>query len=543
MIAVLWLDAHPLCWDMAMLDQVLSGGSWPIGYDVGHTVVEDVNRAAAFLAEHETTGAVVVVPARHHVEDVDAINELLSGLPWCLVILTSDEERVFPLEKLDHPNMRVWVQTPHDSDQADWVFPVGWPPHLPGLLRDIDYPDRQGWFFSGQVNSSRRQDCVDALAGLDSGWLLETPGFTQGLPQDEYAARLAAAKVVPCPAGRETVDTFRLAEALEAGCIPVADQATFRENQWWYWPLVFGDPPFPQITDWSTFPAVFTELEAGWPRNANRAYAWWQGYKRQFAHRLRDTVRELSGVMPEPGPVSVLIPTSPIAAHPGTHIIETTVSSVRHWLPDAEILIMCDGVRPEQEHYRDRYEQYLNRLLWLSGTKWDRVLPIVHDRHEHQAGLTRAVLDLVDTPTVLFCEHDTPLVTDEPIDWDLILGAVTSGTADLVRLHHEALVLPDHEHLMLDSEGVLRRTTQWSQRPHVASTSFYRRFLAQDFPEGYKGMIEDRMHSVVESAWRDFGLAGWDRFRLHLYCPEGPAGIKRSYTTDGRGDDPKWPDS
>lgn len=548
-LPVVWLDAHLLCWDEAMLDAAFAG-AWPLGYDTQHVVVDDLAAARRFLAKHPAErGAVVVVPARHHVDDIDAINDLLAQLSWCLVILTSDEERVFPVEKLEHPNMRVWIQTPADGDQerCDWVLPVGWPPHLPGLLRDIPYPDRQSWFFSGQVNNSRRKTCVETLRSTAGGRLVETPGFTQGLPHDEYASGLAAAKVVPCPSGPQTVDTFRLAEALEAGCIPVADQATPSQSQWWYWPLVLHDPPFPQIADWSTFPAVVSELEVDWPRNANRIYAWWQGYKRHLSGRLRDTVRELSGVLPEQGPVTVLIPTSPIAAHPDTSIIETTVESVRFWLPDAEILIMCDGIRPEQEHYRERYEQYLNRLLWLTGTKWDRVLPVIHDEHLHQAELTRRVLDMVETPLVLFVEHDTPLVTDCPIDWPALTAAALSGEADVIRLHHEALVLPDHEHLMLDREprdvqgAPLLRTVQWSQRPHLAGTGFYRRILAEDFPEAHIGMVEDRMHSVVESAWRQFGLAGWHRYRLWMYAPEGQ--IKRSYTLDGRGEDPKWTDS
>jgi hypothetical protein len=311
---------------------------------------------------------------------------------------------------------------------------------------------------------------------------------------------------------------------------------------------VCGDPPFPQIADWSTFPTVLAEIESDWPRQANRCSSWWQRYKRDLAVRTSDAVRGLSGQMPEFGDITVIIPTSPIGAHPDTSIIETTVGSVREWLPDAEILVMCDGVRPEQEHYRPRYEEYLNRLLWLSGTKWDRVLPVVHDEHLHQVGLTRRALEMMRTPLVLFVEHDCPIVTDCDIDWPALTRACLSGEADLIRLHHEALVLPDHEHLMLDREpqdvsgAPLLRTVQWSQRPHLASTGFYRRLLAEDFPPGYVGMLEDRMHSVVESAWRDFGLAGWHRYRLHLYAPPG-GNLKRSYTTDGRGDDPKWVDS
>lgn len=544
-IPVLWVDAHPLCWDEAMVDAVLSGRGWSTGYDFAHQVCTDIDQAAEFFAGRDALGGIVVIPARYHVEDIDSINALLAGLPWCLVILTSDEERVFPVDKLDHPNMVVWVQTPHDTDRVDWVLPVGWAPQVPELLAGMERPVKEGWFFAGQVNHDRRKACVEVLRGLPGGRLVETPGFTQGLAHDEYAAGLAGARAVPCPAGPETVDTFRVWEALEAGCVPVVDQFAGRTgDQWWYWPLVAPGAPFPQIADWAQFPSVLAEIESDWPRRANRCSAWWQGWKRQLAVRVSDAVRGLSGVMPQPGDVTVLIPTSPVESHPDASLIEQTIASVRHWLPDAEILVMCDGVRPEQEHYRARYEEYLHRLLWLSGTEWARVLPVVHDVHLHQVEMTRRVLDLVRTPLVLFAEHDCPLVTDEHIDFPALTAACLSGEADLIRLHHEALVLPDHEHLMLDREpqdvagAPLLRTVQWSQRPHLASLAFYRRLLAEDFPEGYIGMIEDKAHGVVESAWRDFGLAGWNRYRLWMYSPPGQ--IKRSYTLDGRGADPKW---
>jgi hypothetical protein len=549
-IPVIWWDSHILCWDQAMVDAVLSGRSWATGYEFGHHIH---TRAGEHTDEHLPVpsdlsgGAVVVIPARHHADDIDEVNALLGRLDWALVILTSDEERLFPVEKLDHPNMAVWVQTPHGSDRADWVLPVGWPPHLPGLLRELDRPEKEGWFFAGQVNNSRRKACVEALRELSGGRLVETPGFTQGLPHDEYTRGLACAWVVPCPSGPQTADTFRVAEALEAGCVPVVDGRTHGEDQGWYWPLVLPGAPFPTVDDWSEFPAVLAEVESDWPM-ANRCSAWWQRYKRDLAVRLGDTVRRLSEQLPEPGDVTVIVPSSPIAAHPDTSIIEQTIGSVRHWLPDAEILIMCDGVRVEQEHYRARYEEYLNRLLWLSGTKWDRVLPVVHDEHLHQVGLTRRALGMVRTPLVLFVEHDCPIVTDEPIDWPALTSACLSGEADLIRLHHEALVLPDHEHLMLDRQpqdvagAPLLRTVQWSQRPHLATAGFYRRLLSEDFPADYVGMIEDKAHGVVESAWRDYGLAGWHRYRLWMYSPPG-SNIKRSYTLDGRGADEKWVDS
>jgi len=534
-IPVAWVDDRMLCLDQGLVDAVLSGQGWPTGYEFHHQVG---------FEGLDGRGAVVVVPGRFHETDYRRLNAQLTQLRWVLLIVTSDEERLFPVQKIDHHRMATWVQTPNESDTADGLLPVGPPAHLRGLLHDVDHPAKQGWFFAGQVTNARREACASVLRGMAGGELVETAGFMQGLPPDEYAKGLVRARVVPCPSGPVTVDTFRVAEALEAGCVPVADTLTPRPgDQSWYWQRVFPGAPFPTIANWETFPEVLADIEADWPRIANRCSAWWQSYKRDLAHRMAADLQRLSGLAADPGDVTVLVSTSPIPSHPDTAIIEETIASVRHWLPSAEIIVMCDGVRAEQDHYRERYEDYLNRLLWLAGTKWRRVLPVIHDNHLHQGELTIKALDLVRTPMVLFVEHDTPLVTDCPIDWAALFAAVRSGEADVIRLHHEAHVLPDHEHLMLDREprdvhgAPLLRTVQWSQRPHLANTGFYRRMLAR-YLAGRRAMIEDVVHGRVHEDWREYGLAGWDRWRLWMYAPEG--NMKRSYHLDGRGDDPKW---
>ena len=80
-------------------------------------------------------------------------------------------------------------------------------------------------------------------------------------------------------------------------------------------------------------------------------------------------------------------------------------------------------------------------------------------------------------------------------------------------------------------QGVpLRRTFQWSQRPHLAPTGYYRRILGE-FPAAPNTMIEDRMHSVCQ-------VEPYDHNRLAIYHPDGD--IKRSYHLDGRGSEPKF---
>ena len=127
-----------------------------------------------------------------------------------------------------------------------------------------------------------------------------------------------------------------------------------------------------------------------------------------------------------------------------------------------------------------------------------------------------------------------------------------TGEADIIRFHHEELCLPDHEHMMIDHYDVqhetksgervsMRRTAQWSQRPHLARVSFYERILQQHFHPDSRTMIEDVMHGVVHQEFERAGVNGWYNYRLWIYCPEtDKLGIKRSYHTDGRGADSKY---
>jgi len=239
--------------------------------------------------------------------------------------------------------------------------------------------------------------------------------------------------------------------------------------------------------------------------------------------------------------ITVLIPVSPIASHPDACILIETVQSVRHHLPDAEIILTFDGVRPEHESRRRDYEHFINFVLWKADTQWGNVLPIIFDEHQHQTGMLRAVIDRIDTPLLMYVEQDTPLVVDEPINFTDITDFVSHGHSNMVRLHHESVIPDAHAHMMHGHDGPFIRTSQWSQRPHIAITAFYRRVLTC-FTGNAKSFIEDKMHGVVSEAFNIDGMHGWDQWRCHIYDP-GNGNLKRSYHLDGRAGEPKLDDT
>lgn len=230
--------------------------------------------------------------------------------------------------------------------------------------------------------------------------------------------------------------------------------------------------------------------------------------------------------------ITVLIPTSPIPSHPSTDIIDHTIASIRYWLSEASMHVMCDGIRPEQEEYRQRYKDYLDAAFRnCQGTQ-----TCFHqfDEHAHQVAMTRTVLAEVKTPLILWAEHDCPLVTDRPIDWQGIVDVLLSGDAECIRFHYESRITPYHLYLFeeqFESHGVpLWKTRQFCARPHVATVDFYKRALAVFSPEA-NSMIEDRLITFVEHQ-------PWENWRVAVYNP--PDSMHRSIHLDGRGSDPKF---
>lgn len=531
MIPVVRLAPHRQ-WDQTLLDDLISGALWAHGIEF--------ERMDAY--PREADGILLVVPGRYYADHTAEISEAIAKFRWVLVFRVGDEEDLLDPSKIVHPNLKWWIQTPRvarDYGTARFL-PLGFSPHFRTLPSEP--PSKHlGLFLSAQCTHDRRRQAFEALyeSGRDMlGYAAATEGFTQGMPPSEYARLMCSAKVAPAPSGAVSPDSFRLWEALEAHCLPVADDISPVRSGEGYWRMLLPDAPFPILTDYANLPGWIDDLLADWPRNANRIAAWWMTRKRMMADSLREDLVALGAELTDSrSPITVLVSTSPIPSHPSTAIIDETIASVRAQLPDAEIILMCDGVRPEQEHRRADYETYLQRVLWKADHEWGNVLPLVFDEHLHQSGCTQRALEYVQTPLILFVEGDTPLC-DREIPWKGLSAAIFQGDANVIRFSHEASILEPHRYLMLDDDpqqlwGVeLTRTIQWSQRPHLASTAFYRDLLGRWFSNGEKNFIEEAIYGRLVSAYERDGDMGWLGWRTWLYTPEGD--IKRSYHLDGR---------
>lgn len=537
MIDVVWLSVK---------EDVPNRGMWDQAF-VEDLIQDTFHEVKHHDSTHGLEGAIVVIPCRNQADRVNEIVHELSHLAWCVVILTGDEEGVFPIEAMTHPNMKVWVMSPQQG-RHDGYRKLG-SGYNPFLRKTVQYNDKlTNWFFSGQINHERREMCRKALLSIQKdipGEYNGTDGFTQGMSPEEYSIRLSQAKVAPCPSGIQTPDTFRLFEALECGCIPIADEfAGAKKTEPGYWTWFFGEaPPFVRLTTYEGLKDYIVESLDGWKNKANHVFAWWQTYKYKMRQWLIEDVKTVSSKDYTQN-ITVLMPTSVIPSHPSTDVIDQCIKDVRAKLPNSDIIIMFDGLNPHFEDRRGKYEEYIRRVLWKANFEWKNVVPLIFDKPTHQVGMTRKALEYVKSPTILYVEHDCPICSDIEFgySWDELVKTILEGQANVVRFHHEAQILPSSQELLLGSvekvNGVpMIRTAQWSQRPHLARTQFYKEMLEHYFAPDAFGMIEDHIYGIVVGACKD-NMMGWHSWKLWIFHPEG-GNIKRSYTLDGRQEDPK----
>jgi hypothetical protein len=240
--------------------------------------------------------------------------------------------------------------------------------------------------------------------------------------------------------------------------------------------------------------------------------------------------------------LTILIPTSPIPRHPATDLIEECVNAIRFYFPAARAIIMADGVRPQVEHRRGQYEEYKKRLSARirEGALGPTEL-LEFPEYSQQANMTRLALAGVDTPLILFVEHDAILRTAPPIAFPAILNLLLAGEANLVRFYNWADIWHEHAPLMRGeftyAGARFVKTVQYSQWPLVSRTDYHRRILDEWFIPGQHKMIETVMYGPVARS-RD-----WDEHKIVVYLDETVTFTHRDGRTDeatGQRDPAGW---
>ena len=236
--------------------------------------------------------AFVVIPGQGNAGAEEKINQQLSNIQRVVLFITGDESAKFNVDKIKHPNISIWVQYPHQKHEKYNKFFIGVPQHLNQNLPA--YPSKKyDVYFGGQITHQRRKQLAEAISSLQNALYKPTEGFAQGDTPKDYYKNLSMAKIAPCPAGAQVVDTFRFFEAIEMLALPIGDLIDSKgiENDYFHY-IYQADMPIVKVKDWNTLSSIVPELINQYPANMHKVVCWWIKYKRDFGIKIMEQVNE-----------------------------------------------------------------------------------------------------------------------------------------------------------------------------------------------------------------------------------------------------------
>ena len=165
------------------------------------------------------------------------------------------------------------------------IFPLG---YKAGFASAEDSVERHFvWSFAGYPKKTTRKAMLDAMRRVSGGQLHLTGGFhcKSNLAVAEYRQLMSSSIFVPCPTGNANRDSFRVCEALEAGCIPIVE----RSPSYDYFRHLFGTHPMLNVSSWEQAPFLIEALLATGEVEGLRkqCFAWWQDYKYHLCIEIR----------------------------------------------------------------------------------------------------------------------------------------------------------------------------------------------------------------------------------------------------------------
>jgi len=228
----------------------------------------------------------VVVPGPQNIGHEEDVNKQIQKLSRVVLFIMGDEEGKFDITKINHPNISIWIQYPHEKHKDYNKFFIGVPQHLKSNLPD--YPIKEyDIYFGGQITHQRRKQLSHVMPNLPNALYKPTEGFAQGEQPKDYYRTLSKAKVAPAPAGAQVIDTFRFFEAIEMLALPVGDLVNSKGEMIDYFNYVYsGEIPIEKVFDWNKLIKLLPSLINKYPNNMHQVVCWWIKYKRDLSLRI-----------------------------------------------------------------------------------------------------------------------------------------------------------------------------------------------------------------------------------------------------------------
>jgi hypothetical protein len=230
--------------------------------------------------------AFVVIPGPQTAGNEDTLSDELSKLSRVVLFINGDENARFNVDKIIHPNIEIWIQYPHKKHSEYNKMPIGVPQHLKDNLPEYKEKDYDV-YFGGQITHQRRVELSHVMPRLKNSLYGPTKGFSQGDKPKDYYAKLASAKIAPCPSGAAVIDTFRFFESIELLTLPIADTLDPKGIQTDFYKDMFGvNVPFKDVSNWNELDKLVPRLLDHYPNNMHKVVCWWIKEKRDLGIKI-----------------------------------------------------------------------------------------------------------------------------------------------------------------------------------------------------------------------------------------------------------------
>jgi hypothetical protein len=234
----------------------------------------------------KTDKAFVVIPGPQTAGNEELLSNELSKISRVVLFVNGDENARFDVDKISHPNIEIWIQYPHRKHSEYNKMPIGVPQHL--KENAPEYKEKEyDVYFGGQITHQRRVELSHVMPTLKNSLYGPTQGFSQGDKPKDYYAKLASAKIAPCPSGAAVIDTFRFFESIELLTLPVADTINPKGIQTDFYKNMFGvNVPFNYVSNWNELNKLVPKLLDQYPNNMHQVVCWWIKQKRDLGIKI-----------------------------------------------------------------------------------------------------------------------------------------------------------------------------------------------------------------------------------------------------------------
>ena len=234
----------------------------------------------------ESERAFVVIPGPQTAGNENRLSNELSKISRVVLFINGDENARFDVDKISHPNIEIWIQYPHRKHSEYNKMPIGVPQHL--KENAPEYKEKEyDVYFGGQITHQRRVELSHVMPTLKNSLYGPTEGFSQGDKPKDYYAKLASAKIAPCPSGAAVIDTFRFFESIELLTLPVADTINPKGIQTDFYKNMFGvNVPFNYVSNWNELNKLVPKLLDQYPNNMHQVVCWWIKQKRDLGIKI-----------------------------------------------------------------------------------------------------------------------------------------------------------------------------------------------------------------------------------------------------------------